>query len=201
MSAPSVPLEALQSALPESGLFAGKTWRLSPSPFPVSGALYRDLIALGERLWLFQKACNDLYLLSAARRQPAWVAELLDCGKPPELVEFSRSKAFRHDVPQILRPDVILTEDGFILSELDSVPGGIGLTGCLSAIYSKAGAPVIGGASGMQDAFGALLPGGDILVSEEAKTYRPEMDWLATQTGQRSAMRSSPHDRPVVTVL
>ncbi len=185
MSEPIASLEALTSALPESGLFAGKTWRLSPTPFPVSQALYGELVALGERLWLFQKACNDLYSLSAVGRQPAWIATLLDQGKPAELVEFSRSKAFRHEVPQILRPDIILTQDGFILSELDSVPGGIGLTACLNAVYSKVGARVIGGATGMLDAFAALLPGGDILVSEEAKTYRPEMEWLAKQTGQR----------------
>jgi hypothetical protein len=185
MNAPFVALETLQRALPEAGLFAGKTWRLSPMPFPLSAELHRELVELGERLWIFQKACNDLYSLSAAGRRPAWVAELLDRGKPKALVELARSKSFRHHVPRILRPDIILTQDGFILSELDSIPGGIGLTAWLNTVYSQSGASVLGGTNGMQDAFAQLVPNGDILVSKEADTYRPEMEWLAQHTKQR----------------
>ncbi len=179
------PLHLLKEAVPTDGLFAGKSWRFSPQAFPLSPELYKELEALGDRLWSFQKACNDLYSLSAAGRQPAWIAELLDRGKPPELVEFSRQKAFRNYVPQVLRPDVILTENGFILSELDSIPGGIGLTAWLNATYANLGSPVLGGATGMSDAFATLAPGGDILVSREAETYRPEMEWIAARTGHR----------------
>jgi len=185
MNEPFVALETLQNALPQAGLFAGKSWRLSPTPFPLTETLHQELVALGERLWIFQKACNDLYTLSASGRQPAWIAELLDKGKPTELVEFSRAKAFRHHLPRILRPDIILTQDGFILSELDSIPGGIGLTAWLNEIYSEAGTHVVGGANGMLEAFAQLVPSGDILVSREAQTYRPEMEWLAKRTGQR----------------
>ena len=30
--------------------------------------------------------------------------------------------------PTVLRPDLLLTDEGFVMTELDSVPGGIGLT-------------------------------------------------------------------------
>ena len=33
----------------------------------------------------------------------------------------------------------------------------------------------------MLDGFASILPGGDIVVSEEAATYRPEMEWLAAE--------------------
>lgn len=179
------PLALLQQAFPESGLFAGKTWRLSPHPFALTPALYRALQELGERLWLFQRACNDLYALSAAGRQPGWVAALLDQGKPPELVAFAREKNFRHQIPQVLRPDLILTEDGFVLSELDSIPRGIGLTAWLNQTYSALGFETVGGPASMIEHFAQLAPQGDILVSREAETYRPEMEWLAARTGQR----------------
>ncbi len=179
------PLARLRDALPESGLFAGKTWRLSPRPFALTAHLHQSLQELGERLWLFQRACNDLYALSAAGRQPAWVAALLDLGKPPELVAFAREKNFRHHLPLVLRPDLVLTEDGFILSELDSVPGGIGLTAWLNQTYAALGFEVLGGALSMIERFAQLAPQGDILVSREAETYRPEMEWLAARTGQR----------------
>jgi hypothetical protein len=182
---PDAPLSLLRSALPESGLFAGKTWRLSPRPFPLTGSLHKALQELGERLWLFQRACNDLYALSASGRQPGWVAALLDQGKPPELIAFAREKAFRHHLPLVLRPDLILTEDGFVLSELDSIPGGIGLTAWLNQTYAALGFDVLGGPLAMVEHFAQLAPQGDILVSREAETYRPEMEWLAARTGQR----------------
>jgi hypothetical protein len=182
---PDAPLARLREAFPASGLFAGKSWRLSPRPFELPAPLYAALEALGERLWLFQRACNDLYALSVAGRQPAWVAALLDRGKPPELVAFAREKRFRHHLPMVLRPDLILTEDGFIISELDSIPGGIGLTAWLNETYGALGFPLVGGSTLMAERFGQLAPGGDILVSKEAETYRPEMEWLAARTGQR----------------
>ena len=181
----SASLDRLRAALPDAGLFAGKTWRFSPHAFPLTQSLYEELRALGDRLWTFQKACNDLYCLSASGRQPAWIADLFDKGKPAALVEFSREKAFRNEVPRILRPDVILTEEGFILSELDSIPGGIGLTAWLNETYADAGVDVLGGPQGMIEGFAGIAPGGDILVSKEAETYRPEMEWLASKTGHR----------------
>jgi hypothetical protein len=110
---------------------------------------------------------------------------LLDRGKPPELVALSRTRVFRNEVPQVLRPDLILTAEGWVMAELDSVPGGIGLTDWLNQTYAALGFPVVGGASGMRDGFAAIAPGADVLVSREAQTYRPEMEWLAAQTGQR----------------
>jgi hypothetical protein len=40
-------------------------------------------------------------------------------------------------VPRVIRPDVLLTETGLNLIELDSVPGGIGLTAWLNQTYSQ----------------------------------------------------------------
>ena len=39
----------------------------------------------------------------------------------------------------------------------------------------------------MLDGFASILPGGDIVVSEEAATYRPEMEWLSRATQRVSA--------------
>ena len=197
-SSPDAPLAALRAAVPPDGLFAGKSWRFSPQPFHLSAPLLDSLRQLGDRLWLFQKACNDLYALSASGRQPAWIAELLDLGKPPELIAFSRQKCFRHDLPRVLRPDLILTPEGFVVSELDSIPGGIGLTAWLTETYAKQGFRTVGSAAAIEQHFAALAPGGDILVSREAETYRPEMEWLAARTGQRVCDAEGYASRPDV---
>jgi hypothetical protein len=54
-----------------------------------------------------------------------------------ELIELQRSPAFKNDVPRVIRPDILLTETGFSITELDSVPGGIGLTAWLNQTYSN----------------------------------------------------------------
>jgi hypothetical protein len=182
MSANTDQLASIRSAFPQEGLFAEKDFLLSPDPFPVEEKFAKELEQLGHRLFVFQRACNELYQRSVKGKQPAWIAAYLDAGKPAELIEFSRQKQFRDDLPLVIRPDLILTETGYTIAEIDSVPGGIGLTGWLNQIYSALGDEVIGGGSGMLDGFRSLLPeGGDIVISEEASTYRPEMNWAAGQ--------------------
>src|SRR2546421_1834144 len=182
MPADSDQLASIRSALPKEGLFAEKDFLLSPDPFPLDDKFAKELEQLGHRLYVFQRACNELYQRSIKGKQPGWIAQYLDAGKPADLVEFSRQKQFRDDVPLVIRPDLILTETGYTIAEIDSVPGGIGLTGWLNQTYAALGRDVIGGGDGMLDGFRTLLPdGGDIVISEEASTYRPEMNWVAAQ--------------------
>lgn len=178
------PLErarSIRAALPEGGLFHEKSWRVSPDAFALDEALAEEVDKLGYRLMLFVRACNQLYRFSVAGRQPKWVAEMLDRGKPRELVEYQREKAIVMEIPRVIRPDLVLTDGGFVIAELDNVPGGIGLTAWLDQVYSNNGSKILGGTEGMLDGFASILAGGDIVVSEEASTYRPEMEWLAAQ--------------------
>jgi hypothetical protein len=183
-------LEAIRSAFPKEGLFAEKDWLLSPDAFPIDKQFERELEQLGHRLFVFQRACNQLYQLSVKGKQPAWVARYLDAGKPAELIEFSRAKEFRDDLPRVIRPDLILTDEGYTIAEIDSVPGGIGLTGWLNQTYTAFDSDVVGGADGMLDGFQSVLPnGGDIVISQESATYRPEMEWMAGQLNQTSNIK------------
>jgi hypothetical protein len=197
----------VRGQIPGGGLFAGLDWRISPEPFPLGENLAREIESLGRVLLQFYRAVNLLYRRSVEGRQPAWIAELLDRGKPAGLIELQRSPAFKSEVPRVIRPDILLTESGFSITELDSVPGGIGLTAWLGQTYSNLGrdgmlpsqtseTPIdklgtatrrpsqelIGGADGMVRGFESIF--GDakqvhIMVSEEAATYRPEMEWIS----------------------
>ena len=176
--------ERIRAALPPGGLFAGKEWRVAAEPFVLPAGMDEELEKLGFRLRKFVEACNLLYRLSVSGKRAAWIADLLDRGKPRELVELARAKPLADAVPRIIRPDVILTEDGFIIAELDNVPGGIGLTAWLNEVYAAEGFAVAGG-RGMDDGFRALAGGGDIVISREAADYRPEMEWMAARVGSR----------------
>lgn len=171
-------------------------WQIGAEPFTISPQEHALLNALGPVLHSFMRACNTLYVQSASGRQPAWIAEYLDLGKPPELVAFSRMRRLRGNIPSIIRPDIIPTDHGFVITELDAVPGGFGLTGALLDAYRDETAlptdePM---RNCMVDGFADMIrhtANSDgateepivlaIVVSEEAKDYRPEMTWLATQ--------------------
>lgn len=175
-------IAAVRAAFPAEGLFAEKEWLLAPEPFFVDAKLDEQLQKLGYRLNLFNRACNQLYQMSIAGKQPAWIADYVDRGKPPELIEYSRQKRFRDELPRVIRPDLVLTEEGFTIAELDTVPGGIGLTAWLNQTYTPLGYDVIGGARGMIDGFREAVGDADILISKESETYRPEMEWLSRAT-------------------
>jgi hypothetical protein len=179
----------VRSHLPDKGLFAGHEWRISPAPFSLGPKLGEELESLGRVLLRFYRAVNLLYRRSVEGKQPEWVAHWLDLGKPPELIELQRSPAFKNEVPRVIRPDLLMTDQGISVTELDSVPGGIGLTAWLNHTYSTCAVrgakwEVIGGIDGMPRGFASIF--GDartvhIVVSEEAATYRPEMEWLSEQ--------------------
>lgn len=176
---PQQRIDRVSAAFPEQGFFQDKEWVLSPEGFKLERDTV-DLIArLGPALRRFQRACNDLYLASASGDEDPWIATLLDRGKPERLIRLGRDKRFQNDLPGVLRPDLILTEEGVAISELDSIPGGIGLTAWLNGTYSGLGDEVIGGPRGMVEGFAAAFPEEDILISRESADYQPEMEWLA----------------------
>jgi hypothetical protein len=189
----------VRGRMPSEGLFAGQEWRVSPTPFPLHAKLGKELDSLGRVLLQFYRAVNLLYRKSVEGKQPEWVARWLELGKPAELIELQRSATLKNETPRVIRPDLLITEHGFSVTELDSVPGGIGVTAWLNQTYSKLQVPsskfqVIGGVDGMLKGFASIFGEAKhvhIIVSEEAATYRPEMEWIAQQLGERFAVRDS----------
>ena len=189
--------EALQRAFGETPLFADKTWLLSPHAFPLDENQRAGIAAVGPACRAFYLAVEQLYrrategrrLLRNGDLEADWVVDYLDRGKPARLVAHGRHPAVKNELPPVIRPDLLPVEGGFCLTELDSVPGGIGLTAFLQGLYGRA-EEVLGSAEGMAEAFFRAVTGGEdpyrnpllaIVVSEEAETYRPEMEWLAEQ--------------------
>ncbi len=172
-----------------------RVWRVSPTPFPLDAALVRTLTRLGPALLSFYNAANSLYL----RHIHPWANEYLDMGKPETLVEHARMNYQKRRLPAIIRPDIILTEDGSRITELDSVPGGMGQLDAMSKVYAEFGCEILGGTRGMLHGFDSMIcaaaetddPALAIVVSDESNDYRPEMSWLADalrEIGRRAWM-------------
>lgn len=212
---PDLAYEHIQSALAAQPLFEAKTWQLSPAAWPLTPEQVTQLEQIGAACLEFHQALETLYLRAAAgknllRNKPLtapWVVDYLDRGKPAALLAHARDPRNRGALPTVLRPDLLLTDEGFVMTELDSVPGGIGLTAFLNRLYAgSAGGPPASGdlakgapalpeailgaddamIGGFYAALAALRPAERnpliaLVVSEEAATYRPEMEWLAQQ--------------------
>jgi hypothetical protein len=195
-----LPYEHLRSTFAAQSLFEDKTWQLAPEAWALTPEQLSQLEAIGGACLEFHHALETLYLRSAAgknllRNKPLlapWVADYLDRGKPAHLIAHARDPKNRGAFPTVLRPDLLLTDDGFVMTELDSVPGGIGLTAFLNRLYGAGGSAtrIIGADDAMIRNFYASLaalkpternPLIALVVSDEAATYRPEMQWLALQ--------------------
>lgn len=191
---PAARARQVRDRLPPGGLFADQHWRISPTPLALGAPLIREFESLGRVLLQFYRAVNLLYRQSLAGQQPSWVAEWLDQGKPAALLEWQRDPAMKNEVPRVIRPDCLLTDDGFAISELDSVPGGIGLTAWLNEVYAELGDPVVGGARGMLDGFssifGSATQPAHVMISDESSGYRPEMEWMAGRLDGKLAVQN-----------
>lgn len=194
---PVLAYESIKSSLAAQPLFEDKTWQLSPDAWPLTAAEVAQLEAIGAACFEFHQALETLYLRSVAgknllRNKPLlapWVADYLDRGKPPELVAHARDPRNRGAFPPVLRPDLLLTDEGFVMTELDSVPGGIGLTAFLNRLYRENGT-ILGAGDAMIREFHSAIAAARpavrnpliaLVVSDEAATYRPEMQWLANE--------------------
>ena len=196
-SPPGLSHATLKEAFANQTLFDGKTWQLSPHAFPLTKEQVSEIRQIGKACLQFLQALEKLYTKSRKNKRilrngdqlAPWVAEYLERGKPHSLVQHGFHKALSGQTPLILRPDLLITQDGLALTEIDSVPGGIGLTAFLNRLYESQG-NIIGAGDKMVHSFyhslASLAPNNSepfiaLVVSQEAETYRPEMEWLAEQ--------------------
>ena len=155
--------DALSGSFGDHNLFENKTWRYSPEAFPLSSAQIDQIDQIGQACYEFYKAQETLYLRSAEDKnllrnrtlKAPWVAAYLDRGKPEKLIRHARAKALRGTMPMVIRPDLLVTESGFAMTEIDSVPGGIGLTAFLNRLYTQVHGEALIGA-GDQDMVAAF---------------------------------------------
>lgn len=161
-------------------------FRVGPEPLMLNPLQGSRIETLGRLLRRFYHAADELYYLSVNQDAPRWLAHHLDVGKPQRLLELAKHPFFRNDLPIIIRPDLLLTPGGFKATELDSVPGSMGLLGFLEQVYDKSGTSLLGSGNtpaAFAAALTALSPGGKaaVVISEECSGYRQETAWLSAE--------------------
>ncbi len=205
----------VNTGIPESGLYGAAKpvgdgsrvpWRLSPEPLIVSPGTARTFEELGQHLYKFHAASNRLYLDSVRGNQPGWIAKLLDRGKSEQAVELGRLNRLRSRLPAVIRPDLMAVGDGeFVATELDSVPGGIGLLDALTVRYRDIGHEILGNDCGLVPELARALvsesgqddPFVAVVVSDESEAYRAEMNWVGERLNQFGVRAVTVHPRQI----
>lgn len=184
----------IQASLAESGLYHAngsekRTCWIAPDPYFISREDLEFFSRLGSHLLKFYRVLNQFYFDSLKGKLPSWLAEYLDLGKPSDLLDYGRMNRFKRDLPGILRPDIMVTEHGFAITELDSVPGGFGLLDKLMGLYPSAEGNMVGKANGgilelfyrmVESAAGSRECVLAIVVSDESEDYLAEMRYLGS---------------------
>lgn len=193
-----IDYDLLKQSFNDNSFFKDKKWKTSPSPLPLSSDIVNQINNIGNACFDFLKSINKLYqdsinnksILRNKNLVLPWVSEYLIRGKQKSILQHFNTNLFKNNLPVIIRPDLILTDEGIAMTEIEVVPGGIGFTSFLHQLYEGQYNNLIGGSSKMLDGFYNSLtnliknkesPVIVILISDESETYQPEFEWLANQ--------------------
>ena len=161
----------------------GRKWIFSPEPFCLTRKESQQILSLGETLFAFQESCEKIYRQSRKEKIPLWISEILDAGKPQWLIDSNLLSS--QGIFRLIRPDLLLTEEGFYLTEIDSVPGGLGITAFLMDFFASEGIN-LGLKETLLSGMESILPeGGEVWISSESQDYRKEMEWLICKMNER----------------
>jgi len=166
---------------------AARNFRIGAQPMALDADTLALVEGLGEHLLNFYKGVNSLYRRALRGTAPEFVLRWLNMGKPDDVLRLARMGRFKNALPRVIRPDLFITDHGHAITELDSVPGGMGITDALQSRYAHMGYDVLGGADGMAQGFASILKDMAkpvdttvaIVVSDESEAYRDEMTYLA----------------------
>ncbi len=129
--------ERIEEALGDSKIYearedAYKTsdkvpFRVSPTPFTLTPEQRREVENMGNDVVAYFKAIDELY------KTDSEIHELLNTGKP-EMFLVQRPAQYL-----FVRPDIIITDEGFKICEIETSPFGLALAEILNKAYRRGG--------------------------------------------------------------
>ncbi len=146
----------------------GVSFRVSPEPFTLTPEQEKEVVALGQEVTQFIHAAHELY------RRNEDVRNLLNTGKPEIF-------CVDHDFQYLfVRPDLIVTPDGFSLCEIETSPFGLALAQLLTQAYEHEGHDVMVGSDILPAHVRAGTPAdGTLVYSQKTSSYAGQISFLA----------------------
>ncbi len=143
-------------------------FRVSDEPFWVTTQQRTQINQIGQAVCAYFTAVTDLYHTDEMVRQ------LLDRGKPASLTGDQRADYL------FVRPDMIITDNGFAICELETSPFGLALADILTRGYRAAGCDTLVGEAALQQHLHHTTPAqGTVVYSKKTQAYAGQMHYLA----------------------
>lgn len=144
-------------------------FRISPTPFVVTDEQQREIREIGADVSDFFQASDTLY------RGNDQVKELLNRGKPELFYSSDRPLDYL-----FIRPDLIITDAGFTICEIETSPFGLGLAHLLTEGYQRAGFDTIVDPDQLvQHVQERTTPNGTVVYSQKTEAYQGQLTYLA----------------------
>lgn len=145
-------------------------FRISPDPFKLNKSQKKELEDIGEVICNYMDSCIELYKTNSS------VHELLDRGKPEEYKNAQNIKYL------FLRPDLILTNSGFSVCEIETSPFGLGLAEVLNRAYGNEGYDTVVQENQLKNYIQSKVGNtGTIAYSDKVKAFKGQLEFMANQ--------------------
>jgi len=146
-------------------------FRVSPEPLRLSSEQLIEIRRIGVDIVSFVKATSNLY------DQQEDVQAILNTGKPEILCGLKNKPNYL-----FLRPDLIMTDVGFTVCEIETSPFGLGLAHLLNSGYEQAGFETGVEADTLPKIVqGLTSPIGTLLYSNKTEAYTRQLEYVAKE--------------------
>jgi hypothetical protein len=145
-------------------------FRVSDDPFYLSPQEAGGVVELGKDITSYFYAVEEMY------RTDEDIKGLLDTGKPDVF------RSGQHALYAFVRPDIIVTDDGFSVCEIETSPFGLPLAEILNRGYSAAGVETMVGDTVLKSYVQKVTPPqGAVVFNDKTKAYSGQMGFLAEE--------------------
>ena len=143
---------------------------VGPQPLYLSSAEGKEIERIGGDIVDFMHAADELY------RSESDVKDLLDKGKPKIFQGVGQSRYL------FVRPDLLITNQGFSICEIETSPFGLALAELLNRAYRSAGFNTMVGDKVLSQFLVKNTPdNGTIAYSQKTSSYAGQLEFLAKE--------------------
>lgn len=145
-------------------------FRVSPSPLCITHDQYDELIKIGNVI------CNYVKLVIKLYQSNKELQRILNKGKPDIFLKFQNPQYL------FLRPDLILTENGFKICEFETSIFGLALSDILNKAYIENDFQTVVEKSLLQEYISSQIAEvGNIAYSKRVKAFQGQLEYLANE--------------------
>ncbi len=143
-------------------------FRISPEPFKLDKDKKKKIEEIGKAICDYMDACIEIY------KNDENAHNILDRGKPENLKNVQEVKYL------FLRPDLIITDTGFCLCEIETSPFGLGLAEVLNRAYGHQGFDTLVYQNDLKNYIQSNIKmPGVIAYSNKVKAFKGQLEFMA----------------------